>query len=222
MKPDLETRIADAFGAGHSSKEVGTLLQDVAQADAAARQASQIASQRALDPMTRPAEVASARKEMEDCDFRSKRFAIAIEKLKELKDETARNERSAAALEEFEAARTERDQLAEDIKEYPDLAMKIVSLIERLVASDQRIEAANKAKGSKDWLYSAEFLAVGSPPQWNNGSPDDHPRLTAAKLPLITPHTGYGWLWPRRSHFLDCLGELVTVWATWRGGFSSG
>ena len=93
LKADLETRIADAIGAALPSKDIVDLLSEVRAADMAAKSASAAANERALDPATRPADVANARQAAEDADFRSQRMATAAERLSdELKSALAREQ----------------------------------------------------------------------------------------------------------------------------------
>lgn len=190
-RPDLENRIADAFTSELSSAQISSLIQEVDQADRAAKQASEQANETALDPATRPDAVAKARKEMEDADFTRRRMAKAAERLKQLLDQAQKRERNEENRLEFEAARAERDQLVEDLKEYPELLDKLTALILRVRDSDKRIERANSLCGSRDnWLHSAEFLACGSPENWMSDGSTDQPRLIGSRLIEITPKGG--------------------------------
>lgn len=190
-RPDLDNRIADAFTAALSSEQIASLIEEVQQADRAARDASARASEAALDPTTRPDAVAKARKQMEDADFTRRRMEKAAERLQDLYDQAVKRERSEANRSEFEAARAERDQLAKDLKEYPELLDRLTALILRVRDSDVRIERANSLCGSRDnWLHSAEFLACGSPANWMSDGTSDQPRLVASKLIELTPRGG--------------------------------
>lgn len=186
-RPDLDNRIADAFTADLSSGQIAALMEEVEQADRAAQDASVRASEAALDPATRPDAVAKARKEMEDADFTRRRMEKAAERLMDLHDQAIKRERSEANLKEFQAARAERDQLVEDLKEYPELLDKITALILRVRDNDMRLERANSMRGSSEnWLYSAEYLAGGSPAQWRADGSADQPRLISSKLVELT------------------------------------
>lgn len=190
-RPDLDNRIADAFTADLSSGQIASLMEEVEQADRAAQDASTRASEAALDPATRPDAVARARKEMEDADFTRRRMEKATERLKQLHDQAVRRERSEANRKEFEAARVERDQLVEDLKEYPELLDKLTALILRVRDNDMRIERANSlCGGSGNWLHSAEFLACGSPSSWASDGTSDQPRLVHSRLVELTPKGG--------------------------------
>ncbi|PHJ93355.1 hypothetical protein VF09_37395 [Nostoc linckia z9] len=162
-------------------------MEEVEQADRAAHDASVRASEAALDPATRPDAVAKARKEMEDADFTRRRMEKAAERLRDLHDHAIKRERSEANLKEFQAARAERDQLVEDLKEYPELLDKLTALILRVRDNDARLERANSlATDGQGWLGSAEYIASGSPPSWNADGSSDRPRLTSSKLVELT------------------------------------
>lgn len=124
---DLETRIADAIGAQLSSKDIAALLDEVSAADVEAK----AASERALNPATKPADVAKARKAMEDSDFRSKRMSLATERLTERHREAVEREGADARKAVQDAVIAERDQLAKDLQEYDQLSAKVGDLSTR-------------------------------------------------------------------------------------------
>ncbi|MDR7027252.1 hypothetical protein [Rhizobium rosettiformans] len=186
-RADLENRIADAFTSTLSSVQIAALLREVDQADQAAQDASIRANEIALDPTTRPDAVAKARKEMEDADFTRRRMERATERLTELHDQAVKRERSEANRQEYDAARAERDQLVEDLKEYPDLIDRVTALILRVRDNDARLERVNSlAAGDQAWLASAEYVASGSPSAWNAAGSSDRPRLMSSKLVELT------------------------------------
>ncbi|MBB5277723.1 hypothetical protein HNR26_003804 [Rhizobium rosettiformans] len=186
-RADLENRIADAFTSTLSSAQIAALLREVDQADQAAQDASIRANEIALDPTTRPDAVAKARKEMEDADFTRRRMERATERLTELHDQAVKRERSEANRQEYDAARAERDQLVEDLKEYPDLIDRVTALILRVRDNDARLERVNSlAAGDQAWLASAEYVASGSPSGWNAAGSSDRPRLMSSKLVELT------------------------------------
>lgn len=198
MKANLEERIADAITDNLSSGALAALLAEVDDADAAARKTREAASQAALDPATRPAAVAAARKAMEDAEFSSRRLEIAKTKLAELQSEAAARERSDANAVEYAATVAERDQLAADLrKEYPELAARIVGLIERIEANDARIIAANQTR-SGPWVRSAEAVARNAPPNWEARADGALLKLSSIRLPRFESVGGnHGYLWPK-------------------------
>ena len=193
MKADLEDRIADAFGADFSSTELADLLKEVGLTDVAAKEASRLASDRALDPMTRPAEVAAARQQMADADFRSKRFAIATEKLSELHRQAVRREEAAAREKAGREAAAERDTLAKDLREYEALSLKIVNLLVRLQASNARVSSEQ----------SAEVIARDTGLPWITNVDQTLPKLLeSTRLPKFRRDgSNSGYLWPQQSRF---------------------
>jgi hypothetical protein len=189
-KLDLETRIADAFGAKLSSAQLADLLAEVAQADQEAKDASERASQIALDPATRPDAVSQARREMEDANFRRDRMERATVKLGELRSGALAREQLEEAQKERAAATAERDQLAKDLAEYEVLSGKIVKLLERLRASNARIGEFN----------SAEAIARGAGDEWLVRADSTLPKLlTSVQLPKFRRDgTNQGYQWPQR------------------------
>lgn len=187
---DLETRIADAIGAKLSSKDVAALLEEVTAADQEAKATSEAANELALNPATKPADVAKARKAAEDADFSRRRMERAAEALRgEHKDAVAR-ERMEAQREESEAANAERDALAKDLVEYDELARKIAALLVRLRASNMRVGDFN----------SAEAIVRDAGQKWLVQGDETLPKLLEmVRLPKFRRDgTNHGYLWPQR------------------------
>lgn len=154
----LDERIATALSKPQSSAQLQALLSDAAQAAQTAADAASQARERALDPATRPAEVAMARKVMEDSQFASIRLDNAAEKLKQLVTEATKRERDTAVREERAAALAERDELAKDLKEYAKLSDRMVILLTRLSRNNRRLGGNHRSAGSE---RSAEAIARG-------------------------------------------------------------
>jgi multidrug efflux pump subunit AcrA (membrane-fusion protein) len=194
MKLDIETRIADAFDAQLSSKQLSALLVEVAQADQDAKLASEKANETALDPATRPDAVAKARKDMEDADFRRLRMERATAKLTELRDGALEREKSEARSAEQAAAIIERDQLVKDLEEYAILAPKIATLLSRLQANNNRLE---KTGG---WIDRAEPIARHADQSIVHTHDSRLPGLLmGVKLPKFRKDgTIHGYLWPQQ------------------------
>jgi DNA repair exonuclease SbcCD ATPase subunit len=194
----LDDRIADAFEAGISSEALKALLAEVEQANADARAQSETAAARALDPKVRPAEVAEARRQMEDANFRSNRMHAAAEQLKGLLSQALSREAADRAAAEYTAAKSERDQLAKDLATYDEHAAAIVSLLDRLSRNNDRIKKANAGRSAIDWLYSAEMIARGSEREFGVHNDSTLPALLpGVKLPLFRKGGGiHGYAWP--------------------------
>ena len=204
MKLDLDERIANAFEAELSSEDLASLLEETIAADEEAQRSFDAAKDRALNPATRPDAVAQARKDMEDAQFRRERMGIAASKIEELVKEAQGREAAEAKSQEYKAAKAERDQLAEDLKAYPELARKLVSLLDRLQRSDKRIAAANVGQTGAAWLRSAEVLARSLPDTWMAHNASSNARtLVQCKIIAFEP-TGpnsYGHSWPPPSQY---------------------
>lgn len=157
--PSLDDRIADAFDATLSSDDLKALLDEVERTSTDAKAQSKAAEVNALDPKLRPADVAAARQQMQDADFRSKRMDAASFQLKDLHSAALSREAKQRAADEYEAAKAERDQLAKDLVAYEVHAAAIVELLDRLVRSDERLSKANASLGGATWMESAQKIA---------------------------------------------------------------
>ena len=190
MKPDLETRIADAFGADLTSKHLADLLAEVAQADQDAKLASEKANETALDPATRPDAVAQARKDMEDADFRQRRFERATAKLIELKIAAAQRELDTIRKAERESALAQRDMMVKDLEEYDALSQRIANLMKRL-------QSSNALVGQ---FETAEAIARQAGDKWHVNMDETLPKLLeTVRLPKFRRDgSNNGYLWPQR------------------------
>lgn len=154
----LDDRIADAFaGTEVPSADLEALLAEVTTAEQQSRDDYAAAKDVALDPATRPAAVADARKVMEDAEFTSTRLTNATQKLKDLLQEAQSRERAVAARQERAAALAERDELAKDLARFKILTDEMVGLLTRLSRSNRRLHGKPTSQGE-----TAEALARGA------------------------------------------------------------
>ncbi|WP_311272125.1 MULTISPECIES: hypothetical protein [unclassified Rhizobium] len=190
MKQDIQTRIANAFDADLSAKELTDLIADVALADGAAKNASEAASETALNPATRPEAVSQARKEMEDANFQRLRMERAAAKLAEMRDAAVKREKSAAEKVIRDAAIAERDQMVLDLAEYEELSRKIEKLLVRLAASNAKVGQ----------FETAETIARGAEENWMVRVDSTLPKLLEdTRLPKFRRDgSNQGFLWPKR------------------------
>ena len=207
MSTTLEHRIADAFEnpEAFSSKDLAELLGEVKVAADEAGRAKAEADRVAMNPATRPEAVREARSASEDASFQAARFTAAVEGLADLVREAESREEDQAARDEYQAAKAERDKLAEDLKAYPELARQIVDLLDRLKRNDERIAKANKNKFDDEWLKSAETLARQLPANWTaHGSMSGARTLTQCRIVAFEPRpdpNSFGQIWPPPSRY---------------------
>ncbi len=190
-KPSLDDRIADAFSSALASADLAELLAEVERTNEAAKAESKEAEARALNPKVRSAEVAEARRLMEDANFRSKRMDAAAEQLKGLLSSTRSREEAEVRRIAHEAAIAERDQLVTDLAAYEGHAAAIVDLLQRIEANNQKLHMDEQA----------ERIARGEDLHWNVKHDDVLPKLlTLTRLPKFKRDgTLHGYLWPQRS-----------------------
>ena len=83
MPRNLDSRISNAFTPDAKSEDFEPLINDAVAAAKKADATAADARERALDPRCPPNEVASARAEMEDAQFRSDRLGVAVKRLRD-------------------------------------------------------------------------------------------------------------------------------------------
>jgi hypothetical protein len=111
------------------------------------------------------------------------------------------DEEDARRLRVYEDTKTERDQLADELREfYPDVAERLADLLAKIAANDDAIERinANGLPREHGRLLSAELTARGLD-GWVLNSQPLAQRLTAGcRLPAFRQRPGEsGILWPR-------------------------
>lgn len=201
MKQSLDHRIADAFAIQLSSTEIQALLDEADRVACAARDTNARAKALALDPATRPEDVAKARRDMEDTTFTSERLDNAAERLGGLLAEAKQRETLVEAKKEYELARIERDELVEELSQlYPEIAQELVSLLSKLEANNARLLAVNKL-GAGPILRSAEGIARGAPANWEVSVDVSLPKLLqSVRLPSFKRNGAHGgYVWPLAS-----------------------
>lgn len=196
---DLDDRIADAFEAELASDGLKALLDEVEQTNTEAQAQSKAAEARALDPKLRPADVAAARWEMDDANFRSKRMDSAAVQLKELHSAAVSREKKQRAAAEYAASKAERDQLVKDLVAYEEHAAAIASLLDRLARNNDRIAKANAGHGADTWLHSAQQIARRADHTFGVHHESRQPDLLGGvRLPnfFMNKNSTHGTVWP--------------------------
>ena len=199
-KQSLDERIAAAFtDGGTRSDHVSQLIVEVEAAAAAADAAAKSGREEALDPALSPADVAAARREMEDAAFRRDRMQTAVVKLGERLGELRRKEEDKRRWIVYEKARAQRDKLAVELKEvYPSLAARLADLAARVSANDREIEHINTwARPSGAEGLAGAVLVARELKNFNDGTANV-PSITAGlRLPGFDYHRRDPYTWPR-------------------------
>jgi len=195
----LEQRIAAAFGKT-SSSDVAALIAEVENAVVVRSEAAEGARLQALNPALRPADVAAARRQMEDAAFKRDRMQEAVRRLAERLREVRAQEEQARRRAAYDAALAERDRVAAELAEvYPPLAAKLADLAALVAANDSQIERVNRElPNSSKRIDSAELIAR----QLNNfvNGPSNIPRITwHMRLPAFKCSGHDPYVWPRPS-----------------------
>lgn len=177
---DLSIRIANALKSTLPSSEVAAILEDAMAADGAARESYARAEAVALDPLTDPDQVTTARKAMDDAKFSMDRLANGVAALNKRFDEVLKAEEEAAWQVAMNAAEKRQKAAAARLRDrYPELAAEIAEILAECAAADRQMAQAG------DDRTRASILA---------GWPGMRSPLKAIKLPAPKGH-----VWPRNG-----------------------
>jgi hypothetical protein len=196
---NLDERIAAAFADGATSSDVADLIAEAEAAAAASGEAAEAARTRALDPTLAAADVAAARREMEDASFRRDRLHEAVRRLGERLREVKQVEEQARRRVAYDAALIERDKLAAELAEvYPPLAATLADLALRIARNDADIERVNTRRpDGAAWIAGVEMIARQIE-NFNNTNSAVIPRITRhLRLPAFRYAPLDPYTWPR-------------------------
>jgi len=161
MPRQLEARITAAFADGAKSEDFPLLIADTETAARAASDKAAVARTRALDPTTPAAEVAAARKEMEDAAFVSDRMTVAATRLRDRYRAVTAAEDNARRILAYNETIAARDKLADELaKVYPQITATLADLMNRLAANNNEITAVNnRLPNGGSRVLEAELVA---------------------------------------------------------------
>jgi hypothetical protein len=198
---DLDDEIRRAFGDGVSSDAIVALIAAVERAARAANQQAEVARESALDPARSRDGVREARRQADDAEFERDRLQAALEKLRARLVVVKADEQNAQRLRTYEAAETERDQLAQQLREcYPAASEKLAELLAAISANDATIERVNNAlPRERGRLLSAELVARDLPGWVQNAQPTTTRLTQEVRLPAFHLRAGPGGnlQWPK-------------------------
>jgi chromosome segregation ATPase len=181
----LGVRIRAAFGEAATSVDIANLITEAERAAITSAEAAERARLQALDPALSAADVAAARRAMEDACFERDRMHEAVRRLGERLRVVKSQEEQARRRAAYDAALVERDKLAVEVAEvYPPLAEKLADLAARVAANDAVIERVNrKLPDRAKWIDSAELVARKLR-NFNDRHSEGHEALAAAGVPV--------------------------------------
>jgi hypothetical protein len=193
---NLEDRIQAAFADQAKSEDFEPLIADVTHAAKAASASAAQARDRALDPTTPAAEVASTRREMEDAIITFDRLQVAVKKLHDRHRAVLHAEENARRKLAYDKVLQVRDALAKELaKLYPPVAAQLADLMARIAANDREVTAINaRLPDGAQGILVAELIARGMLGWVNNGV--QAPSIVAElRLPAFHPnvHAPYAW-----------------------------
>ena len=193
---DLDTRIVEAFRDGAKSTDVVILIKEAEAAAVASGDAAERSRKRALDPTLAPADVAAARREMEDAAFRHDRLETAVQRLGDRLNELRAQEEDQRRRSAYDKVKAERDGLADELaRVYPPMVSQLKELLSRIAENDRQIEFVNRRLPSGSGpLVVAELVARGLPCFSENWV--EVPSIVkSVRLPTFdrTPQEPYAW-----------------------------
>lgn len=194
---DLDQRIARALRGDASAEEVASLIPEVEAAATATREAAHRARERALDPILTGRDATAARAEQDGAAFVCDRLSAAVDRLRERREELRQSGEDDRRRAEYEHVRAERDRVAAELAAvYPEAVAKLVDLMRRLAACDERVEQVNRALPTgAEPLQSAELQVRG--PLARPVGPDVSRLARALRLPILRPgQHGSRYEWP--------------------------
>jgi glycosyltransferase involved in cell wall biosynthesis len=164
LTADLDERIADAFTKATTSADVAGLIEEAQSAAVSSGEAADAARTRALDPALSAADVAAARRDMEDAAFRRDRMQEAVRRLGDRLREVRKQEDQARRRVAYDAALAERDALASELADvYPAIAEKLADIVGRIAAATTRVPVVSSLV---NLAYGPEHFADPSAPTW--------------------------------------------------------
>jgi hypothetical protein len=165
---DLDERITAAFADGAKSDGVASLIRE---SEAAAIAVGE-AAERALDPVLSAPDIAAARREMDDAEFRRDRLQAAVTKLGVRLGELKGAEEDQRRRIAYEDAKVKRDKLAAELANvYPAIERQLVDLFARLDANDREVNYVNtRLPSNTERIRVAELVARGLPGLVKNGT----------------------------------------------------
>ncbi len=198
---DLDDRIARAFSDAVTSGDVKSLIVEAETASLASGEAAERARDRALDPALTANDVAEARRQMDDAEFRCDRLQTAVVRLRDRLQEVIVQEEDQRRRIAYEKAEAKRDKLAAELKAiYPAIETPLRELLTRIVASDREIEYINRhLPAGAERLLVAELIARGL-----GGFPRNGTRITEELcLPAFEFDQHDSYAWPRPVRLLS-------------------
>jgi len=194
MAQSLDNRINAALRSAARLKDVEAVIGAVETeiADTTVKMDAETA--RSIDPALTTPQAREARNNAADLEHDIRRLNASLGMLVEKRDKIIADNAEEQRRKRFDAAKAERDSLAQHIRtRYPEIAMEMLALVRRIEASNAACEAVNREtpwKGEK--LVHAENLARDCGHYWEmnrGGGPVTF--ISNIRLPLISREGSY-------------------------------
>ena len=156
----LTEQVRAALREDRTSEQVKALIEELQHEVERIRTDLVAAKAKAVDPIISDAEADAARRLHHDLGFEEERATASVARLKLRLAEVERAEAAERGRLAYEAAVAERDACAALIRdEYPKHADAIVTILQRVMACNEQIIAANpKRPADTPWLVPPESL----------------------------------------------------------------
>jgi hypothetical protein len=158
----LERRISSALTNAATADHLSALISETESAIIEADATAKAERQKALDPQASP-DLKTARAAMEDAQFARDRLRTVLPRLQQRHEEVTAAEYLVAWKETFSRLKIVRDEISEELSQYPDLVAKIANVFGRAVALDAELSRLHQARpaGVALHLLGAELMARG-------------------------------------------------------------
>jgi hypothetical protein len=196
---NLDDRIAAAFVEGARSDDFASLIRDAEAAAITADDVALRARDRALDPAQPAANVATARREMDDAVFRRDRLQVAVKRLGERLLVVRAAEENHRRQLAYEKAIAVRDKLAQELASvYPPIAAQLAELMSRIDASDRELEYINsRLPAGAERILVVELTARGM--LWFGRNSEVPSIVNDLRLPAFHFDQRASYSWPRKD-----------------------
>lgn len=211
-KYSLVDKAARALRETLPSNEVATLMESLKAEMQTRGEEMAKAKESSLDPFVPAATAQGHRATASDLQFEIDRLARIESALAERLTALTEAETRARQAADYQSAMAERDQLAIDIAaNYPRIVAELVSLCERIEASDTRIRGVIGPR-----LESAEVIARGVSPAGGNERLAGFNGDATLRLPAPRHHP-WGAAWPKPTHPQPAA-EVAAMYAAFMPG----
>ncbi len=199
----LTDRIIVLLRSEATSEALAEVIEEARDELATLTEACEDAKERMLDPLSTSADVARARKGLDDSTLQAQRLEAALGHLSDKLDASREREAEAARTEVYEEVAAEREALINEFHEkYPGLAEGIGTLLQKIKIVDAKVTATNQdlPRGASYLLPIDKTIRTGL--GWSFAEAVKLPTISGTEVPehlRVAP--GQVQFWPMTRGF---------------------